>query len=421
MTDSSPGHCAVYVKNNADTASLISELKRGTGFNGLSEQKVALFSKAVLEQYVVEEDRHDQKIITRNTSQSLLSMSSGEQKKALLHHLLETSPDVIIVENAFDNLDVDAQKFLREKLYSISKEVRIIQIMSRKEDRLDFITSMVAWDNNRIRKLEVREATTWNSNTKASPFQGSIPEPLRPHASEQKTLILFKKVSVSYGSKSVLRDIDWEVKSGEFWQLSGKNGSGKTTILTMIIGDNPKAYGQKIYIFGKKKGSGESVWDIKNRIGYFTPSMTDKFTGYHTVEFMLLSGFFDSIGLYCTPTERQYRLAKEWLNLIGLWPLKDMQFHSLSAGQQRLIMVTRAMIKHPELLILDEPTAGLDDESAALFVTLINKISKESTMTIIFVSHRFEAGLHPQFSYELIPTNKGSTGRVIKNNKDDLY
>ncbi|WKX74833.1 ABC transporter ATP-binding protein [Zobellia laminariae] len=158
----------------------------------------------------------------------------------------------------------------------------------------------------------------------------------------------------------------------------------------MITGENPKGYGQELYIFGRKKGTGESVWEIKKRIGYFTPSMTDKFTGYHSVSHMIISGFYDSVGLYINPTEAQLRLAKEWLTLIGLWDMKDALFHDLSMGQKRLIMCARAMIKHPPLLILDEPTAGLDDDSAALFVALVNKFATQSNTTVIFVSHRKE-------------------------------
>ena len=181
----------------------------------------------------------------------------------------------------------------------------------------------------------------------------------------------------------------------------------------MITGENPKGYGQELYIFGQKKGSGESVWDIKKNIGYFTPSMTDKFTGYHSVEFMIISGLTDSIGLYSRPTEAQLRIAKEWLLLLQMWPLKDTLYNNLTMGQKRLVMCARAMIKHPALLIFDEPTASLDDESALLFVALVNKFAKESESTIIFVSHRKEPGLTPDRIYELQLTDQGSLGTVV--------
>ncbi len=243
-------------------------------------------------------------------------------------------------------------------------------------------------------------------------FHGRIPMALSAPEFSGDVLIELKKVNVAYEGKPILHQIDWVIKKGDFWELRGKNGSGKTTLLSMITGENPKGYGQELFIFGRKKGSGESVWDIKKNIGYFTPSMTDKFTGYHSVEHMVISGLTDSVGLYVQPTEAQVRLAGEWLQLIRMWHLKSALYHDLSMGQKRLLMCIRAMIKHPVLLILDEPTAGLDDESADLFVALVNKFSKESNTTIIFVSHRKEPGLRPQCVYELEMTPQGSLGRT---------
>ena len=139
--------------------------------------------------------------------------------------------------------------------------------------------------------------------------------------------------------------------------------------------------------------------------------MTDKFSGLHSAFNMVISGMNDSVGLYLLATENQRALAKEWLIILGLWHLRDVNFAELSTGQQRMIMTARAMIKHPPLLILDEPTAGLDDESAILFISLVNKIARESQTAIIFVSHRKEPGLEPQYIYELQVTSERSIGK----------
>jgi molybdate transport system ATP-binding protein len=128
---------------------------------------------------------------------------------------------------------------------------------------------------------------------------------------------------------------------------------------------------------------------------------------------MMISGILDSVGLYVRPTEAQLRLAKEWLQLINMWHLKDTLFHDLTLGQKRLVMTTRAMIKHPLLLILDEPTVGLDDNSATLLVALVNKMAQESKSTIIFVSHRNESDLQPQFIFRLNECEYGSQGEVV--------
>lgn len=358
-----------------------------------------------------EEERHDIKVLGRQSGQPLKTMSSGEQKKALLEYLLQRLPDYLVLINPFDNLDSRAQEELKERLGAVSNKVALVQVVSRIEDVLPFTTHFA--------RLEGQKLTFYNSekhfrdeNQYAGVlFQAAIPPPLHPIKNKNETLVQFKNVSVSFGEKPVLKNIDWTINKGEFWQLIGPNGSGKTTLLTMITGDSHKGYGQDLTIFGHKKGSGESVWDLKQHIGYFTPSMTDRFRGYHTLENMLISGLHDSIGLYVMPSDAEKRLAKKWLNVLGLASRSETHFHELSTGQQRLLMTARAMIKHPLLLILDEPTAGLDDHAAHLCVSLVNKIAAESNTAILFVSHRKEAGLKPKKVFELHPTPEGSVGK----------
>jgi molybdate transport system ATP-binding protein len=181
----------------------------------------------------------------------------------------------------------------------------------------------------------------------------------------------------------------------------------------MITGDSNKGYGQDLVLFGSKKGSGESIWDIKENIGYFTPSLTDKFKGYHTLENMLISGFHDSIGLYIKPTDSEKKVAQEWLKLLGFTLDKKTYFHQLSVIEKRLIMLGRSMVKHPPLLLIDEATTGLDDYNSSLFVALVNKVAKESNTAIIFVSHREEQGLKANKIFNLIPNENGSIGIIL--------
>ncbi len=407
-------HWAIFIDNTSKKSQFIDSLLKSIppdGFQTLIGLNGALLSKLAIERFIDEEDRHGTKVVTAHTQQNLKSMSSGEQKKALLQHILETRPDFIVLDNPFDNLDVDTQAELKIKLQEISEDTTIIQVLSRKNDLLPFATTFAKLNNRQLNFFT--DVMSLLTSDETVGFEGTVPKPLHIFDIEKVILIDLMKVCVTYSGKPILKNIDWTIKKGEFWELRGKNGSGKTTILSMITGENPKGYGQELYIFGRKKGSGESVWDIKQKIGYFTPSMTDKFTGYHSVIHMIISGLNDSIGLYVQPTEAQSRLAKEWLELIGFWQQKDALFHELSLGQKRLVMCVRAMIKHPPLLILDEPTAGLDDASAALFVALVNKFAKESDTAIIFVSHRKEPGLDPDHIYQLEMTAKGSEGKFI--------
>lgn len=380
------------------------------GFASLKGKKATLFSRKELERYMEEELRHDQKIITSHTTQSLQTMSSGERKKALLAYILKKKPDYLVLDNPFDNLDAPSREELKDVLHKMAATVHLILLISRSADLLPFVNAFAYLNGESLEFYPDKEAYLSGTGREAPAFDSPIPPPPVVLPYDAISLILLKNVSVSYYGKPILKDINWEVKRGEFWQLAGRNGSGKTTLLSMITGDNPKGYGQELYLFGHKKGSGESVWDIKRNLGYFTPAMMDRFRGYHSLENMLISGLTDSIGLYLRPTEAQLRIAREWLLLLGLWHLRDQYFHDLSAGMQRLVLCARAMVKHPLLLILDEPTAGLDDQSATLFVALVNKFARESNTAIIYVSHRDEPGLEPDAVLQLEMTPAGSLG-----------
>ncbi|QLG46180.1 ATP-binding cassette domain-containing protein [Costertonia aggregata] len=407
-------HWIIFSDNNSSidyALDLIFNTIESPYFLELKKKKGAIFSKAEIIKFIDEENRHGIKIVTRKTSQSLKSMSSGEQKKALLDYILKTKPDFIVLDNPFDNLDRKTRTELKERLKTISDEIYLIQIIGRESDALPFIKTSFRLKGNTLQPLKNIKN---HQKTIYEAFDENIPKPLTKIRVHDDILIRLENISVSYLNKPILRSIHWTIKKGEFWELRGDNGSGKTTLLSMITGENPKGYGQELYLFGQKKGSGESVWEIKEKIGYFTPSMTESFKGIHSVENMVISGLNDSVGLYIKATEAQLNLAQRWLKLAGFWDKRHQWFNELSEGNKRLVMCIRAMIKHPPLLILDETTAGLDDTSAALFVSLVNIFAKESDTAIIFVSHRDEPGLLPQYIYELQITDTGSVGKMLK-------
>jgi molybdate transport system ATP-binding protein len=405
-------HWAILINNSSNKLGFLNAWENGhlpQSLSFLKNKKGALFSRIKLERFMDEEERHDNEMI-QGATQSLRSLSSGEQKRALLKYIFASQPDYVILDNPFDNLDVGFVKDFKEMLKAKSESILFLQIVSRRSDIMPFITQYAQLEKNEFRILS--DVSQISQNHFVHGGEQDIPPPIHELTAPKEPLITFKDVHVSYGKKPVLNSIDWTVKSGEFWQLKGPNGSGKSTILSMITGDNPKAFGQNIYLFGKKKGSGESVWDIKQNMGYFSPVMTDKFRGRHSVEHMLISGLTDSVGLYVKPTEVQERYIHQWIHLLGLQEDKDTLFNELSPGNQRLVMTARSMVKHPPLLILDEPTAGLDDASAYLFVSLVNKFAAQSRSAIIFVSHRDEKDLRPNTVLELIPGPNGSKGVV---------
>ena len=273
---------------------------------------------------------------------------------------------------------------------------------------LPFIKEKWYLENNNLLFSEIKKTPRIKRATLNSVF----PSSLLSFNQDYKSIVKFEGVSVSYNEKVIVKDITWDVKKGEFWQLIGPNGSGKSTILSLITGDNPKAYGQNIYIFDKKKGTGESIWDIKSRIGHFSTNIAELFKRNQTVGQMILSGFFDSIGLYKEPSDLQQHKAEQWLEIIKMTHLKDTYFNRLTLGQQRLVLIVRALVKQPPLLILDEPVEGLDQENTNLVTELINTLLEKTEITILYVSHTIEKSLAPTNVFELIPSINGSSGEL---------
>ncbi|UXP31843.1 ATP-binding cassette domain-containing protein [Reichenbachiella agarivorans] len=400
-------HWNIYVPNGAGKQRLIDQLlSQREILPAIIGKRILLYSAVVLAKYIREEDIHDKYEVTNQRGQTLKSMSSGERKKALLQHILSQQPEVIILDNPSDSLDVKGREDLVAALEAIAGKVSTVNIVSRTRDFLAIGTTQLQYAGKELVVLqkEIEEEIV---------LKGKIPEPIQPILYEDEYLIRMKNVSVSYLDRCILKAINWEIKPGEFWQLKGPNGAGKTTLLTMITGDNHKAYGQDITLFGFKKGSGESVWDIKKNIGYYTSTMTYDFWRNQSIEHMIISGYYDSIGLYNRPTELQLKRTEAWLDLIGLKEQRDKPFIDLPIGYRRLVLIVRAMVKHPPLLILDEPASDLDDHNTKLMAALVNKIAQESKTAILYVSHQDEKGLHPDRVFELIASEEGSVGIVL--------
>jgi molybdate transport system ATP-binding protein len=403
-------HYAIFLSNTFNKQSFIQQLldKKAKGlfatFNG---SEAFLFSAYTVQQFLLEEEIHGYCGIEATRKQTLRSMSSGEQKKVLLQHLLSLKPGLLILDNVFDNLDTAAQVSFKEDLQLAAAHTQLIQLSHRKRDLLPFI-------ENKLTVATTGEFIPLEQNPDKEIHTDELPVPAPLHQYDLTTteLVRFTDVHVSYDGRQVLQHINWTINTGEFWQLKGPNGSGKTTLLTMITGDNVKGYGQQLYIFGRKKGSGESVWDIKNKIGYLTPAMTDLFSTRHTLLHMIVSGFVDSIGLYTIPSDMQLRSSYEWLQLLQLQHKANMPFPKLTQGEQRLALVARAMVKHPPLLILDEPLMGLDDTNTEKIIQLINKLAAETSTAVLYVSHQTEKGLQPQKVFELVKTDEGSVGTI---------
>lgn len=402
-------HWNILLSDAVNKNQLIKTLLSGNSIGELvvyNNLKGILFSDITIQQFIEREEQYDS--LETASDRRLRTYSAGEQKKEFLKYCLNQKPDYLILDNPFDHLDQASRKTLVITLEELSKSLGFIQLANRSEDLLAFIENkaQITDDSFVTKPMETSKKSTEEKNTT------QIPKPLHSYDNKDKVLVKMDGVTVSYNERPIVDSIFWTIQQGEFWQLVGPNGSGKSTLLSMITGENPKGYGQELYLFGKKKGSGESVWDIKKNIGTFSTSMTQMFKRNHSLEQMILSGFFDSIGLYTQPTILQKQIAAQWLEVIGMTSLKNKSFLQLSLGQQRVILIVRAVIKHPPLIILDEPLDGLDDHNSVLVTDLINLLIQETNMTIIYVSHRMEPALKPTSVFELIPTETGSIGKI---------
>jgi len=201
-------------------------------------------------------------------------------------------------------------------------------------------------------------------------------------------LVRLRKVTVRYGNSVILRDIDWTIRAGESWALLGPNGSGKTTLLSLILGDNPQVYTNDVVVFGQQRGSGESVWDIKKHIGWVSPELHLHFNDSVSCFEVVASGFFDTVGLFQTLSARQRAAARSWLERFQLLGFAHRPLFSLSAGLQRMVLLARALVKKPRLLILDEPCQGLDAAHRNLFVQAVDGLIRAGTATVAYVTHR---------------------------------
>lgn len=406
----------IYLFNTANKKQIIQQIMTNNMLHkqvDLSEQNGVLFSSITIDRMINDELRHDQILVHTKENESLQTMSSGQQKRALLAYLIAQQPDYIVLDDVYSNVDVATQQHITNTLSKLSEQTLLIQLFFRKRDLLPCIDVVYQLNekNEIVSAQVVDEFRKTSSSPALKPHEFKLPTLYSENHNNLETLVELHSVSVKYGDKQVLSDINWTIHKGEFWQLTGTNGAGKSTLISMITGDNPKAYGQNMILFGRKKGSGETIWDIKRQIGYFTPTMIQQFTRTETVENMIISGLNDSVGLYTVPSDLQKDIAKSWLQMLGP-SFRNKNFQQLSLGQQRMVMVARAMVKHPPLLILDEPTIELDDENSRLFIDMVKAIAAEKQMAIVYVSHRAEEDLQPDKVFELVNAENGFTGKV---------
>ena len=297
----------------------------------------------------------------------LVTLSSGELRKFQLTRVLLDGPSVLVIDNPFLGLDPVARARLSVLLAGLSGTMTLMLVLSREAEIPSFITHVIPVSDG-----EAGEKV---------PLEAYLAAVLPP------AVIRMRGVTVRFGDRVILDRLDWTVRQGEHWALTGANGSGKSTLLSLICADNPMAYACDIELFGRQRGSGETIWDIKRGIGFVSPELHRAFQTDAPALDIVTSGLFDTEGLYRRPTEEQRACARRWMEEFGIADLAEKPFLRLSGGQQRLCLVARAFVKDPPLYILDEPMRGLDGEQRRRVKTLLDRFCGAPGKTLLMVTH----------------------------------
>jgi len=343
-------------------------------------------------------------------------MSTGEIRRTLLAKALISKKKLLILSDPFAGIDVESRKILLDFFTQMTNPhaenhqgTQILLCMERWNEIPQTITHVIEFSNKEVsfcgeRKeyeiiLQKRKAESENQIEKQKQdFEKELNQTLqetfvlqneKSDSEDEEILVEMKNVNVGWDGRLVLENLNWTLKKHEHWLIRGPNGCGKTTFLELITGDNKQVYSNDIWIFGIKRGSGESIWDIKKRLGIVSYRLHVEYRmiGGISLQNVIISGFRDSIGLYGEATDVEKDAAKKWLKLGGFINRENELFSNLSYGEQRAILILRAAVKCPEILILDEPCHGLDEENRRMILHLLDLIAENKTSTLLHVTH----------------------------------
>lgn len=353
---------------------------------GLRQQLYRLFAlKPILDKYII-------------------SLSSGELRKFQLTRALLPAPRVLIMDNPFIGLDAGTRDSLKNLLETLTRETEltVILVLSKYDDIPAFITHVIPVEGMKV--MPKVERSLFVQSAIGHPL-GSLPQdkvslitnlpdkdistiPFYPQDGGE--ILRMNNVSIRYGNRTILQNLDWTVNEGEKWALQGQNGAGKSTLLSLVCADNPQSYACDIHLFGHRRGTGESIWEIKRHIGYVSPEMHRAYMRDLPAIDIVASGLSDSVGLYCRPRAEQREACSLWMDIFGISHIADRTFLKLSSGEQRLCLLARAFVKDPEVLILDEPLHGLDLSNRQRVRDIIQLFCQRPHKTLIMVTHYTE-------------------------------
>lgn len=332
--------------------------------------------------------------------QQLIELSSGEHKKLQLVKAFWLKPQILIIDQPYTGLDFKSREILNRVLDDLAQLNVTFIIINNDDETPNCINHFAEIKNGSLVELAHPSEGIKTEKRISKELPYFLQKPPRAHS---KIMVKLEDIEVTYGNKKVLKNINWQINEGERWLLQGPNGSGKSTLLSLLNGDHPQAYANEIYLFGRKRGSGESIWDIKEKIGGISPELHWYFDMNANVGQTIASGFFDSMSLYQKLSFEQQQKLEQILLFFDLKEDKNKKLNALSLGKQRLALLARTIVKNPELLILDEPCQGLDAQQTHYFNNVVNDLCKRG-QTLIYVGH-FESQLPECLSHKLILEN----------------
>ncbi|MBN1686792.1 MAG: ATP-binding cassette domain-containing protein [Spirochaetales bacterium] len=321
-------------------------------------------------------------------------LSNGEIRKVLIVRALMRKPELLILDEPFDGLDAASHKKLEGLLGELARGgLHMVLITHRHDEIIPEISHVLCVKECRVLcqglKDEVLTPETLDSvygrDRRKHHSSQEASRSVSPAGDEP--VIEFHDVNVRYGETYALRALNWTMRRNENWAILGPNGAGKTTMINLIYADNLQAYANDIRLFGKKRGSGESIWEIKQRIGLVSPHLQAGYRLDMRVFDVVVSGFFDSKGLYRRPTAEQQAAASDWITRLGIADLRDRVFSRLSYGERRLVIIVRALVKNPQVLALDEPCQGLDPVNRERVLTMIDHVGFRTPTQVLYVTH----------------------------------
>ncbi|MBA4851837.1 ATP-binding cassette domain-containing protein [Emticicia sp. BO119] len=321
---------------------------------------------------------------------SIVTLSNGETRRTLITLSLLKKPKFLLLDNPFIGLDTESRHTLHEVLNQVAQSDIQVIIVSSSREIPECITHLIELKEGEVRKIYTKPFQFIDKGSKKEKLlYPEILEKIESNPPDHvfEYAINMRNIVVTYKNKNVLDGVNWQVKKQEKWALMGPNGSGKSTLLSLITADNPQGYQNDYELFDWKRGTGESIWDIKQRIGYVSPELHLYFNRHTEVWKAVASGFFDSAGLFKKLTPEEYEIVEDYMKLLNIQHLANRQIIQLSSGEQRQVFLARALVKNPSLLLLDEPCQGLDYNHMVYFRELVNELVIALNKTLVYVTH----------------------------------